>query len=90
MKNVWVVVCLFLAFTGCTIGKEKLEMYTDNPEFLIKDPHFYDYQQKLDAAEKDYLSKKITYADYLKKKEELDNHYNHDVQKRDQIISDGQ
>ena len=88
MKNAWMFISLVFVFSGCAIGKEKLEMYTNNPEFIIKDPHFYDYQQNLDAVEKDYLSKKITYADYLKKKEELDSHYNQDVQRRERIIND--
>ena len=54
---------------------------------IIKDPHFADYQKKLDKLESQYLNKEISYADYVAKKEELDNVYTKEVQERDEIIS---
>ena len=55
----------------------------------MQDAHFADYQEKLDALESDYLKKKITYADYLQKKKEIDEKYNKEVQERRNVVSSG-
>ena len=72
---------IFLA--GCTYeGKN----YFEQPQYLIQDPHFSDYKEKRDALESKYLSKEITYADYLKQMKELDETYSKEVQAREANI----
>ena len=85
-KMGWVCLFTFLLM-GCSIGREKAEMYMDNPEYIIKDPEFSDYQEKLDTLERSYLSKEITYAEYLEKKEALEKGYDTTIKKREKIIS---
>lgn len=74
MKNIFFVVLMFVMM-GCSAGKEKLETYIDEPGTILKDPNFTSYKEESDALEKQYLRKKITYAEYLDKKKELDDNY---------------
>ena len=80
-----IFVLMALALTGCG---ERLESYVDNPASIIEDPHFTGYEQKKDALESEYLRHKITYAEYLERKEKLDNTYTKEVKERTDIITD--
>ncbi len=71
---------------GCASGEQRLEGYLQQPETFLKDPHFTSYKEKLDALESDFLKKKITYAEYLDKKKELDETYAKEVQERSEKI----
>ncbi len=72
---------------GCTYaGERELSDYIDEPATIVKDPHFGNYKDKLDALEKEYLEKKITYAQYLEQKAALDDQYNKEVEERNQKI----
>lgn len=82
-KFIWILALLLLA--GCTYQGGG-EYALDDPESLIKDPHFTHYQEKRDALESRYLKKEITYADYLEQVKELDDTYTQEVEKRTEII----
>ena len=72
-KIIWVVFIFILV--GCSAGKEKIETYVDEPQNILQDPGFATYREQLEAFEKQYLRKKITYAQYLEHKKELDEKY---------------
>lgn len=83
------MVLLFLAsaLVGCTYaGERELSDYINKPSTIVQDPHFGNYKEKLDAVEKEYLGKKITYAQYLEQKTALDDQYNKEVEERNQKI----
>ena len=72
------------ALIGCTYGQG----YLDNPPSFIRDPHFAEYKEDRDDLEIQYLHKEITYAEYIKEKDEMDETYAREVQERnDKIIS---
>lgn len=85
MKNIILFIFLLLIL-GCSAGREKLETYIEEPKYLIEDPHFAAYQGKRDALEHEYLGKKITYAEYLERKKELDDQYEKEVKERNAIV----
>ena len=74
---------LSLVLTGCA---DKLQGYLDDPGTLLQDPHFMEYQESLDRAESQYLRKEITYAEYLDRKNRLDEKYAQDVLERQNVI----
>ena len=80
---------LFLAsaIVGCTYaGERELRDYINEPATIVQDPHFGNYKEKLDALEKQYLEKEITYAQYLEQKTALDDQYTKEVEERNQKI----
>lgn len=85
MKSLFLLLSIVF-IVGCSYGQEKLETYLEEPEYFIKDPHFADYQQTLDELEKEYLDKKITYAEYMERRQALDEKYEKEVQERTEVI----
>ena len=71
MKKCLYLVVLLLCL-GCTYDSQEFETFIENSKTLLKDPHFADYQAKRDDLEKEYLKKKITYAEYIEKRDRLD------------------
>lgn len=87
------MILLFLAavLAGCTYaGERELSDYIEEPATIVKDPHFANYKGKLDAIEKEYLEKKITYAQYLEQKTALDDQYTREVKERNEKIMGGE
>ena len=85
MKNILAfVVVLLLSSSGCS--SQKIMSYMEEPETLLKDPHYEGYKQDLNNLEKDYLDKKIEYAKYLEKRKEIEEKYSKEVQTREAII----
>lgn len=87
------MILLFLVsvLAGCTYaGERELSDYINEPATIVKDPHFANYKEKLDAIEKEYLEKKITYAQYLEQKTALDDQYTKEVKERDEKIMGGE
>lgn len=83
IKKSLLLVCA-VVLLGCTYGQD----YIDNPVSFIRDPHFTEYKDHRDDLELQYLHKEITYAEYVKAKDELDETYAKEVQERnDKIIS---
>ncbi|MBF0384953.1 MAG: hypothetical protein HQL27_03685 [Candidatus Omnitrophica bacterium] len=74
----FILISAVLAFFGCS--------YIENPEKLIKDPHFTQYQERKDSLESRYLSKEINYSDYIQQKEALDREYEQEVNYRNEKI----
>lgn len=86
MNKLWVV-GLVMLLAGCTYEGKSLESYLEEPESIIKDPHYGEYQAKLDALESQYLHKEISYAEYVGKKKELEDIYTKEVRDRNDVIS---
>ena len=70
---------LVIFLCGCSMGREELRT-------LVTDPHYAQYQEKLDSLEESFLKKEITYAQYVEKKKEIDDSYAKEVQARENII----
>ncbi len=70
---------LLLAVVGCAYTQEEVKEF-------VRDPHYMQYQQKLNDVERLYLDDKISYPEYLKRKEQIDNQYTKEVQNREGII----
>ena len=87
MKRTVIVLMGLIFAAGCSYKGEDLNTYLENPSQIIKDPHFSHYQEKRDSLESQYLSKEISYADYVKQLEELDDQYSKEVQDRTDIIT---
>ena len=81
-----IVVLLSLTLMGCAYKGQTLETYIEEPDTILKDPHFASYQDQADSLEKDYLNKKITYADYVEQKKQLDEKYNKEVDHRESVM----
>jgi len=75
-----IVLLLVLFFAGCSSSP------TEDLKTLISDPHYGQYQQKLDDLEHQQLSGTISYAEYLERKKQLDEDYTKEVQDRETII----
>lgn len=80
-KKVFLLCCLLTLF-GCTYGQN----YLESPETFLEDPHFANYKEKRDALELQYLHKEITYAEYVKERDQLDATYDKEVQQRNEKI----
>jgi hypothetical protein len=77
---------IMLSVLGCSQGGTSFQSMMDEPQTILKDPHYASYQQKLEALEHRYLQREITYAEYLEQKKEIDNIYDQEVKKREGII----
>ena len=70
---------IVLFFAGCS--------YIDNPETLLKDPHYASYKEASDALEHEYLQGRIDYPEYLNRKKQIDDDYTKEVQDRNAKIA---
>ena len=85
MNRLIIVIFLSFILTGCA---EKIRGYLDDPGTLLQDPYFMEYQQGLDNLESQYLRKEITYAEYLERKNRIDEKYAKDVLERQNVVED--
>jgi hypothetical protein len=86
-KNMGVVLVLMGIFVaGCHGGRDRFRVYADNPLELMLDPHFAEHENQARDMERAYLHKKITYAEYLEAKKELEAKYSDEVRKREAIL----
>ncbi len=76
-----IILSLLILFAGCAYGGGRIGS-------LLEDPHYMQYRQNLDALEREYLDKKIGYAEYLERKQNLDEKYQKEVVEREKIIHD--
>lgn len=72
---------MVVAVVGCAYGGDQIRTW-------IEDPHYIEYQNKLTALERSYLSGEIAYAEYLEQKRDIDNQYTWEVQKREEIFKE--
>ncbi len=86
-KGMFIFLALFLVGCSDYSGQGALKDFIVHPESWLQDPHFTEYKEKRDALESAYLRKEITYADYVKQKQELDAKYDAEVNTREGIIS---
>ncbi len=85
MKNlVMVVLTIMLMGTGCS--SQKIMGYIDEPQTILKDPHYEEHKAKLEQLEKSYLAGEMEYDQYLLKKKEMEDEYAKEVQEREAII----
>ncbi|MEW5894235.1 MAG: hypothetical protein AB1650_00510 [Candidatus Omnitrophota bacterium] len=84
MKKLLILLILS-GLLGCSYGKEHVELIFDNPG-VLEDSLYAGYQKKLDEIERQYLRKEISYADYIRLKQELDDQYSAEQEKRTRII----
>lgn len=86
-KQWWVGIIVGVVLSGCQSGRDTLQKYADDPSTVILDPHFASYEQQVQEVERQYLFKKITYAQYLEMKKNLDDTYQGEVQEREMILN---
>ena len=85
MKNGSIILLLVL-LAGCAETTDRLESIVDDPGTILQDPGFASYQQKQDDLEKEYLQKKITYAEYLEQKKKIEDDYAGEIQNQKNSI----
>lgn len=75
-----------LIFLGCSYGSDKIRTLINEPETILRDPEYADYKESLDHLESDYLHKRISYAEYLEQKRQIEAGYDQEIKtRRDQI-----
>ena len=89
MKNILVVLLSFLV-VGCAETTQRIESIVDDPGTIFQDPGFANYEQKLNALEKRYLQKEITYAEYLEQKNQIEENYDREIKKQKTAMDDPQ
>ena len=67
-----------LLIVGCSAA--------DPVKNIIRDKEFATYSETLDQLESDYVQKKITYAEYLEKKQKVEDNYQQQIDSRRDII----
>lgn len=78
MKRFIVVCAAAVLLCGCSAH--------DKVRNIIRDQEFADYQKELDNLEKDYLHKRMSYADYLEKKQQVEENYEQQISSRRDAI----
>lgn len=53
---------------------------------ILRDQQFSSYKEHLDQLERDYLQKKITYAEYLDQKKRVEEEYQKEIDDRRDLI----
>lgn len=87
MKKVLLTIVVVL-IAGCSYeGEKNIRGYLEEPQYLIKDPHYASHKEQLDAVESRYLNKEISYAEYLAEKKELEGKYDREVQERNEKVA---
>lgn len=86
MKVMLIILSIFF-IAGCSYEGKNVKSYLEEPRWFIKDPHYAAYQDKQQKLESKFLSKEITYAEYIRQKEGLEETYAKEVQERNQKIS---
>ena len=84
--NKIMVFCFILFIVGCTYEGTRISTYVNKPRTLLQDPLSVNHQQALDDLENSYLHKEITYAEYVKQKQQLEDDYQGKVQARTEIV----
>lgn len=85
MKKYFIILAGLLLI-GCSYQGKDLESYVNDPASIIQDPHYASYKDNKDAIESRYLRKEISYADYIKQTQELDDKYNQEVKSREKKL----
>ena len=83
MKKI-LMVFLVVIFAGCA---ETWRGYMEEPQTILRDPHYAQYQDKLRGIEHAYLINEIDYATYLQKKKELDEQYSKEIKDREAMLN---
>lgn len=75
-----------MMLAGCSYGHEHVELMLDNPPGMLEDSLYVNIQDQLAALESRYLNSKITYAEYMEKKKELESNYQREADRRSVIV----
>ena len=76
------VVTGVLLFSSAGCSGERILTMMDEPVKFLEDPLSVNYQNDLDALERRYLRKDISYVEYLEKKQRIEDDYARQEQKR--------
>lgn len=82
MKNVLLLLAVIMS-AGCA---ETFQDYLEQPQTILRDPHYAKYQDAQRELEHAYLINEIDYVEYLEKKKDLDERYAREVQDREAIV----
>jgi len=83
MKECLLIIALLVCAVGCNYNGPGLKGYLDDPSTILEDPLSIDHQQQVDDLESRYLTKEITYAEYVEQKQRLEDDFVRDVHKRE-------
>ncbi len=77
-------ILLILSFVvmGCATDGKHLDDYLNNPQLILKDPHFMAYEDQRAIFEHQYLHGQMIYADFVEKMKALDAKYLKEVKER--------
>jgi len=75
---------IFLLFACCVVLGCS---YFNDPNKILRDPHFAEYDAARDKLERKYLNKEISYAEYVAQRDALDEKYDYEVRQRDEKIA---
>ncbi len=85
-RSLCLLVFFFFVVSGCTYETNEFQAFIENSKTLLQDPHFARYKEKRADLERQYLQKRLTYADYIAQRDKLDLLYAKEVQERTKII----
>ena len=75
-----IIIFLAVLLVGCSYSKET---YLSEPKTILADPLTVQYKKDLADLESAYLQKRVSYVDYLQKKEQIEDNYTAQVEKRE-------
>ena len=86
MKRLLLMMCM-IALAGCSsYGADQVRVFINDPPGLLKDQEYAQYRKDLNEAERQYLNKEITYAQYLEEKKDIENGYSQQIQERQESL----
>ena len=86
IKKGMLLILIFIAI-GCAYEGKHLDDYLENPQLILKDPHFLAYQDQRAIFEHQYLHGQMTYAEFTEKMKTLDAKYLKEVKERNDKIT---
>ena len=81
-KKIILLLLAMVIAAGCTYDGESLQTW-------VADPHYTQYHEKLDDAERSYLEGDMSYSEYLERKKMIDEQYTKEIKERESIIHEG-
>lgn len=86
MKHMIGVVMAAVVLGGCSGSQVHVESMLDHPPKILEDSLYEETQSHLDAVERRYLNREISYAEYLRQKAEWEEYYQQQTEHRAGIV----